>query len=168
MNQTKHIWKQLLTIEQMNNFRSVIYPGQTIMHSLGVKWSKIGDDYIEAVMPVDERTRQPFGILHGGASVVLAESLGSFASTLVAGPDHICVGIEVSASHLRSVASGTVTGRVSPIRLGKALHVWEIKIHETGNEKAGLVCHSKLNVMIRENGGNHQKKVHPEITIPVK
>lgn len=127
-----------------------MYAGKNIADNLGIRWSKIGDDFIEATMPVDERTKQPFGILHGGASVVLAETLGSFASQLIAGPGSVCVGIEVSASHLKSVSNGSVTGRATPIRLGKSLHVWEIKIHETGKEDAGLICHSKLSVMVKD------------------
>lgn len=149
-NVSRRIWKQLLSVEQLNNFKLPMHPGNTLLHSLGIQYTKIGDDFIEATMPVDDRTRQPYGILHGGASAALAETLGSFASAIIAGPGYLPVGIEISASHLKSVREGSVTGRVQPIRLGKSLHVWEIKIHETGNEEGGLVCHSKLTVMIRE------------------
>lgn len=146
----RSIWKQQgLSLEQINHFIIKNHAPQNILKTLGIIYTNIGDDFLEATMPVDERTRQPYGILHGGASVVLAETLGSFASVLVAGPDHIAVGIEVSASHLKSVSHGSVTGRVHPIRLGKSLHVWEIKIHETGKEEEGLICHSKLTVMVR-------------------
>jgi 1,4-dihydroxy-2-naphthoyl-CoA hydrolase len=147
----KQIWKQAMTLEALLAFQAKYLPAKTIHDTLGVKFTKLGDNFLEATMPVDDRTRQPYGILHGGASVVLAESLGSFASVLVAGPENLAVGIEVSASHLKSISSGSVTGRVRPIRLGKSLHVWEIKIHETDKEEAGLVCHSKLSVIIRPN-----------------
>lgn len=101
-------------------------------------------------MPVDHRTAQPYGILHGGASVALAETLGSYASYLVVGDeDKACVGVDISATHLRSVSAGSsVTGRATPVKLGRNLHVWEIKIHETGKEDAGITCLSKLSVMI--------------------
>jgi uncharacterized protein (TIGR00369 family) len=151
----QHIWKQLCSIEQLNSFMTKAHPHKTILHTLGIQYTKIGDNYLEATMPVDHRTHQPYGILHGGASVVLAESLGSFASVLVAGADHLVVGIEVSASHLRSVKSGSVTGRATPLRLGKSLHVWEINIHETGKEDDGLVCHSKLTVMVKPSHTKH-------------
>jgi 1,4-dihydroxy-2-naphthoyl-CoA hydrolase len=144
---TRHIWKRLLTLEEMNDPARV---AKTLVNTLGIAYTKIGDNFIEGTMPVDDRTKQPFGILHGGASVVLAETLGSFASKLVAGTDHAVVGIEVSASHLKAVREGSVTGRVTPIRLGKSLHVWEIKIHETGKEEEGLICHSKLSVLVRK------------------
>jgi 1,4-dihydroxy-2-naphthoyl-CoA hydrolase len=147
----KQIWKHSMTLESLLAFQAKYLPAKTIHDTLGVKFTKLGDNFLEASMPVDDRTRQPYGILHGGASVVLAESLGSFASVLVAGPENLAVGIEVSASHLKSISSGSVTGRVRPIRLGKSLHVWEIKIHETGKEEAGLICHSKLSVIIRPN-----------------
>lgn len=142
----RQIWKQVYSLEQLNRIRK-----ETIVHHLGIQYTKIGPDFLEATMPVDHRTHQPYGILHGGASVVLAETLGSFSSVLVAGlEDKLAVGIEVSASHLRSVRSGSVTGRVSPIRLGKSLHVWQIQIFETGKEDLGMICHSKLTVMVRD------------------
>jgi 1,4-dihydroxy-2-naphthoyl-CoA hydrolase len=100
-------------------------------------------------MPVDERTRQPFGILHGGASCVLAESLGSVASVLVLSSveKFVPVGTEINASHLKSVQSGWVYGKVTPIRLGRRLHVWDIRITD---EAGNMVCISRLTVMIVE------------------
>ncbi len=144
---TRHIWKRLVTLDQMNDQNRI---GKTILNSLGIQYTKLGDNFLEATMPVDDRTRQPYGILHGGASVVLAETIGSYASLLAAGSGYAVVGVEVSASHLRAVTEGSVTGRAYPIRLGKTLHLWEIKIHETGKDEESLVCHSKLTVMVRE------------------
>lgn len=135
------IWKIRPTIEQLNAMSS-----GTIHESLGIHFREVGDDYLEATMPVDTRTLQPFGCLHGGASVVLAESLGSAASILVSG-NRQCVGIEINASHLRPAREGLVTGRVTAIRLGKTLHVWEISILA---QDGSLVCVSRLTVMVRE------------------
>lgn len=113
---------------------------------LGIRFSEIGENYLKATMPVDERTKQPYGLLHGGASVALAETLGSVASSLVLNADAaICVGLEINANHIRSVQHGTVTGMATPIHLGSSTHVWEIKIRDE-NEK--LVCISRLTVAV--------------------
>ncbi len=113
---------------------------------IGIRFLEVGDDYLKASMPVNERTRQPFGLLHGGASVVLAETLGSVASALVLNMDRsLCVGLEVNANHIRSVQSGTVTGTVTPIHLGSTTHVWDIKIHDEENR---LTCISRLTVAV--------------------
>jgi 1,4-dihydroxy-2-naphthoyl-CoA hydrolase len=123
----------------------------TIHQSLGIQFIDFGDTYLEASMPVDHRTHQPAGILHGGASVVLAESLGSVASLLTAGLENsFCVGLEVSASHLNAVRNGTVYGRATPIRIGKTIQVWEIRIRNGAPLESTLVCHCKLTVMVRE------------------
>ncbi|MDH5379251.1 MAG: hotdog fold thioesterase [Cyclobacteriaceae bacterium] len=116
---------------------------------LGIKMIEIGDDYLKASMPVDHRTTQPFGILHGGASVVLAETLGSVASNLlINNKTHIAVGLDINANHLRPVNSGnTVIGIVKPLHLGRKTHVWEIKIHNTDQK---LVCISRLTVSVIE------------------
>jgi 1,4-dihydroxy-2-naphthoyl-CoA hydrolase len=135
------IWAKKLSPQEIDAFLS-----SSIEEQLGIKIVEVGNDYIKATMPVDHRTRQPFGILHGGASVVLAESLGSFASYLVIkSEDRIGAGIEVNANHLRSVREGIVTGIARPIHLGNQIHVWEIKIH---NEKNKLICISRLTVAI--------------------
>jgi 1,4-dihydroxy-2-naphthoyl-CoA hydrolase len=135
------IWEKKLTIEQLNNFSEY-----SIEEHLGIKVVECGSDFLKATMPVDKRTRQPFGLLHGGASVVLAETLGSIASYLVLpGENQIGVGIEVNANHIRSVSEGKITGIVKPIRLGNRIHVWEIKIF---NENEDLICISRLTVAI--------------------
>lgn len=113
---------------------------------LGMVLCEIGPDYLKATMPVDERTRQPYGLLHGGASVALAETVGSVASALVI--DHskyMCVGLEINANHVRSARQGFVTGTATPIHLGKTTHVWDIKIHDERNK---LICISRLTVAI--------------------
>lgn len=113
---------------------------------LGMQYSEIGDDYLKATMPVDHRTHQPYGLLHGGASAALAETLGSVASALVIDPEKfICVGIEINANHVRGVKSGFVTGTCTPIHIGATTHVWDIRIHDERNK---LVCISRLTVAI--------------------
>ena len=118
----------------------------TMGDHIGIVFTEIGDDYIKASMPVDHRTIQPYGLLHGGASAALAETLGSVASALVIDQSKfICVGIEINANHLRSVREGFVTGVVKPLHTGRTIHVWEIKIYD---EREKLVCVSRLTVSI--------------------
>ena len=118
----------------------------TMGDHIGIHFSELGENYLKATMPVDERTRQPYGLLHGGASVALAETLGSVASALVIDTENfICVGQEINANHIRGVKSGLVTGIAKPIHLGSSSHVWEIKIYD---EAEKLVCISRLTVAI--------------------
>lgn len=118
----------------------------TLGEHLGMQFSEIGDDYLKATMPVDNRTKQPYGLLHGGASVALAETLGSVGSALIIDPDKfICVGMEINANHLRSVKEGFVTGTATPLHIGASSHVWEIKIHD---ENQKLICISRLTVAV--------------------
>ena len=113
---------------------------------LGIVFKEIGPDYIKATMPVNEKTRQPYGILHGGSSVVLAESLGSIASTLVIDREnYLGVGLEINANHLRPVTEGLITGICTPIHIGKTIHVWDIKIY---NDQGKMNCISRLTVSI--------------------
>ena len=114
---------------------------------LGISVTAVGKDFIRADMPVDQRTTQPFGILHGGASVALAETLGSIASwLLVSGePGARVAGIEISASHLKAVGSGCVTGICRPLRIGRTLHFWQIDIYD---EKGARCCAARLTVSI--------------------
>ena len=120
----------------------------TLVETLGIEFTALGDDFIEARMPVDGRTHQIYGLLHGGASAALAESLGSLGAQLAAEPGVQCVGIEINANHLRSVTKGYVVGRASPIHLGRTTQVWDIKIH---SDDGKLVCVSRLTVAIRED-----------------
>ena len=114
---------------------------------LGIRITAIGPDFICGEMPVDERTQQPFGVLHGGASIVLAETLGSWGSYLVASDDPAArvAGIEVSGSHVWTVRSGLVRGVARPIRLGRSLHFWRIDVHD---EHDRLCCSAKLTVKV--------------------
>ncbi|WP_367914338.1 hotdog fold thioesterase [Leadbetterella sp. DM7] len=119
----------------------------TLGDHLGIEFIEKGDDYLVARMPVDHRTKQPFGLLHGGASVALAETLGSIASVLCLDDPakEKAVGLEINANHVRSVTEGWVYGKVSPIHIGRRTHLWDIKIT---NEEGKLVCISRLTVAI--------------------
>jgi 1,4-dihydroxy-2-naphthoyl-CoA hydrolase len=120
----------------------------TMSETLGMKFIEIGDNYLKLSMPVDERTKQPYGLLHGGASVALAETVGSVASALVIDhTKHLCVGLEINANHVRSAREGLVIGTCTPIHIGASTHVWDIKIHD---EKGHLICISRLTVAILE------------------
>lgn len=118
----------------------------TMVTHLGIEFTRIGEDFIEARMPVDHRTHQPLGLLHGGASVVLAETLGSVAATCcVDMSKQYCVGLEINANHIKSVREGFVTGISRPIHVGKKTQVWEIKI---SNEQNELVCVSRITMAV--------------------
>ena len=137
------LWKKPDDVHELNHICE-----RTIHAALGIRFTELGPDSISAEMPVDERTKQPFGVLHGGASVVLAESLGSMASYLaLEGADRAAYGIEVNASHLKAARNGTVTGTARAVRIGRGLHVWQIEVRDgTGD----LVCLVRLTVTIRE------------------
>lgn len=118
----------------------------TMGEYLGIEWTELGKDFLKAKMPVDHRTIQPYGLLHGGASCALAETIGSVASAMVI--DHskfYCVGLEINANHIRGAREGFVTGIATPLHLGGKTHVWDIKIYD---EKEKLVCVSRLTVAI--------------------
>jgi 1,4-dihydroxy-2-naphthoyl-CoA hydrolase len=118
----------------------------TMADFLGIEWTEIGDDFLEISMPVNERTKQPYGILHGGASCVLAETVGSIASALVIDMDKFyCVGLEINANHVKSVTEGLITAKCIPLHLGKHTHVWDIKIYDNNRK---LICISRLTVAI--------------------
>jgi uncharacterized protein (TIGR00369 family) len=118
----------------------------TIHDALGIEIVEVGDDFIRGKMPVDQRTVQPYGILHGGASVVLAESLGSIGSHYVVDSSiYATVGLDINANHLRPVRSGYVYGKASPIHLGRKNHVWDIEIT---NERDKLVCKARLTIAV--------------------
>ncbi len=124
----------------------------TMGEHLGLEFTELGDDVLKAKMPVDHRTIQPYGLLHGGASCVLAETLGSVASSLVINTEKfICVGIEINANHVRSVREGFVTGGCTPIHIGASTHVWDIRIQD---EHERLVCVSRLTVAILKRTGD--------------
>lgn len=119
-----------------------------LIQTLGIEFFEIGEDYLRARMPVDERTVQPFGILHGGASAALSETMGSAAATFCCDPaTQIAVGLELNANHIRSVRSGYVTGTTRPIHVGKSTQVWETRIED---DLGKLVCVSRLTLLIKE------------------
>jgi 1,4-dihydroxy-2-naphthoyl-CoA hydrolase len=119
---------------------------RTMTEHLGLEFIEIGKDFLKAKLPVDHRTIQAYGLLHGGASCVLAETLGSVASFLVIdSSQYLCVGIEINANHIRSAKEGFVYGVCSPLHLGSSTHVWDIRIT---NEEEKLVCISRLTVAI--------------------
>jgi 1,4-dihydroxy-2-naphthoyl-CoA hydrolase len=136
------IWfDKKLSIEKLKPLGS-----NTMGAHLGIEWVEVGENYLKAKMPVDHRTIQPYGLLHGGASCALAETIGSVASAMVV--DHskfYCVGLEINANHIRSAREGFVTGIALPLHLGSTTHVWDIKIYD---EKEKLVCVSRLTVAI--------------------
>ncbi len=136
------IWcSQEVSTESLN----AMNPG-SILEVLGIAFTGVGEDFLEATMPVDHRTVQPLGLLHGGASVVLAESLGSVASYLSIDTERFsCVGLEVNANHIRAVRDGVVTGRVTPVHLGRSTHIWEIRIVD---EQDRLVSICRLTMAI--------------------
>lgn len=134
------IWKKEFTLDSINT------SGENLVKHLGIEFTAFGDDYLEATMPVDARTHQPYGILHGGASVVLAETIGSLAGYLcLEGDKQITVGQEINANHIRSVKSGYVTGIGKPIHLGRSSQVWSIEIK---NEEGKLVAISRLTLAV--------------------
>jgi uncharacterized protein (TIGR00369 family) len=122
----------------------------TAMRPLGIEFTEIGPDYVRATMPVDERTRQPYGLLHGGASVLLAETLGSTAGGLCVGPGQGVVGIEINANHLAGVRDGKVIGTARPLHVGRSTQVWEIRIED---ERGRLACVSRLTLAVVERPG---------------
>lgn len=115
---------------------------------IGIEWVEVGENFLRASMPVDHRTRQPYGLLHGGASVTLAETIGSVAAAMVINhEEYLCVGLEINANHISSARAGKVTGTATPIHIGKRTQVWNIHIHD---EKEKLVCVSRITVAILE------------------
>jgi 1,4-dihydroxy-2-naphthoyl-CoA hydrolase len=139
------IWRSLRSIEDLNSSR----PGTMVEH-LGIEFTEIGDDFLRGTMPVDGRTRQPYGLLHGGASVALGETLGSTGATLcVDTQEYQCVGQEINANHVRAARSGLVTGTARPVHLGGRTQVWVIDIV---NEAGKLVCTSRLTVAVIRRG----------------
>lgn len=136
------IWMSKVELGTLNK------TSKNMVSLLDIQFSEITDDSLTATMPVDHRTQQPFGILHGGASVVLAETVGSVASNLVIGPgDFLPVGLEINANHLRPVTEGRVSAKCTPIHIGKKSHVWDIRIT---NDEGKMVCVSRLTVAIVE------------------
>lgn len=138
------IWKKEFTINDMNLFKK-----NTLMDHLDIIFEEKGEDFLTASMPVDERTHQPMGVLHGGASVALAESLGSCAALMTLEEGYYGVGLEIKANHIKSISQGRVTGRTSPLHLGRTTQVWDIDIK---NDKGELICVSRLTMAVLKHG----------------
>lgn len=130
------------TLKQVNSFNE-----STMMGSIGIKFTKVEKGYIEATMPVDARTHQPYGLLHGGASAALAETIASFGSHyLVMDEGALCVGVELNINHLKSKRNGYVTGKAKILHQGRSSHVWSIEIVD---EENNLIAISRLTVMVK-------------------
>jgi len=135
------LWKQPTDLDRIN-----AWSANTLMEALGIRITAIGDDWLQGTMPVDHRTHQPYGLLHGGASVVLAETLGSTAAMLTLDPQHeLAVGLDINANHVRGVRSGSVTGTARAQHIGRTTQVWEIRIE---NEEGALVCISRITMAV--------------------
>ncbi len=117
----------------------------TAIEALGIEFVDIGDDRLVATMPVDPRTVQPYGLLHGGASVLLAETLGSSAGNMCVAEGEVCVGLEINANHVRAVREGRVTGTARPLHIGRSTQVWEIRIEDA---RGRLACVSRLTLAV--------------------
>ena len=130
------------TVDEMN-----AWGADTAVSHLGITVTEFGEDFIRATMPVDARTKQPYGLLHGGASALLAETLGSMAANLcLDDPAKQAVGVEINANHVRGVTEGRVTGTARPLHVGRALQVWEIRIDDDAGK---LVCVARLTLMVK-------------------
>ncbi len=136
------IWKRPIDLDTLNRTSE-----NTLISHLNIVYSDIGDDYICATMPVCHFTHQPLGMLHGGASVVLAETLGSVAANFAVDDDCYCVGLDINANHIRPMRTGTVTGKASPIHLGVSTQVWQINLSD---ERDRLVCSSRLTIAVKQ------------------
>jgi uncharacterized protein (TIGR00369 family) len=134
------IWKR----EAGLDFLTRIHINTTVAH-LGIEFVEIGDDFIRGRAPVDSRTKQPVGILHGGISVLLAETLGSNGAAMAIPPDYHAVGLDINANHIRSVTEGWVNGIAKPVHLGRTTHVWHIDIT---NDRGQITCVSRITMAI--------------------
>jgi uncharacterized protein (TIGR00369 family) len=130
------IWKKPISVEHLTE----VHVGTAVQH-LGIEFLEVGDDFIRARVPVDTRTRQPYGILHGGVSVVLCETLGSCGAMYSSSDDQRALGLDINANHLKAAASGWVTGVTRPVHIGRSTHVWAI---ELTNDKGELTCVSRI------------------------
>jgi 1,4-dihydroxy-2-naphthoyl-CoA hydrolase len=135
------IWHEPIDLDSLN-----AYQQDTLVSRLGIRYTEIGEDWLKANMPVDARTKQPAGILHGGASVALAETLGSTGANLVVDRKaKLCVGLEINANHIRAMREGEVTGVARPLHVGGTTQVWEIRISDAAER---LVCVSRITLAV--------------------
>lgn len=135
------IWFKPISIEELNHGAK-----NTMSEFLGIEFTEAGDDFLKATMPVNEKTRQPFGILHGGANMVLAETIASMAANSVIDlSQSYCVGLEINANHIRAVKDGLVTAVTSPVHLGRTTQIWQIHIY---NEEGKQTCISRMTASV--------------------
>jgi 1,4-dihydroxy-2-naphthoyl-CoA hydrolase len=136
------IWKRSISVEEITASNQ-----DTAASHLGIEFLEVGDDFIRGRVPVDARTRQPYGLLHGGVSVVLAETLGSIAAHFCCGDGQRAVGLDINANHLRGVTQGWVTGTVRPVHIGRTTQVWQVDLANDGDQ---LTCVSRITMAIVE------------------
>ena len=134
------IWKKPISVEGLNAFSA-----NTATEHLGIEFTEVGDDFLSARVPVDPRTCQPFGLLHGGVSVVLAETLGSCGAAFCLPEGHKAVGLDINANHLKGVSSGWVTGTARAVHIGRTTQVWQINLK---NDAGELTCVSRITMAI--------------------
>ena len=134
------IWKKPISVQSLNDTSA-----NTATSHLGIELTEVGDDFVRGRVPVDERTRQPFGLLHGGVSVVLAETLGSLGAYYASPEGHRAVGLDINANHLRGATSGWVTGTARAVHIGRTTHVWQI---DMVNDAGELTCVSRITMAI--------------------
>lgn len=134
------IWKQALSVDLL----TTLHRDTTVAH-LGMEFLEVGDDYLRARVPVDPRTRQPYGLLHGGVNVVLAETLGSCGAAFACAEGYRAVGLDINANHLRGVTQGWVTGTARPVHIGRTTHVWAIEMHDDAQRPT---CVSRITMAI--------------------
>ncbi len=134
------IWKQAISVEEL----TAIHVNTAVAH-LGIEFLEVGDDFIRARVPVDPRTQQPYGLLHGGVSVVLAETLGSCGAAYASPAGHRAVGLDINANHIKGVISGWVTGITRPVHRGRTTQVWQIDLH---NDAGELTCVSRITMAV--------------------
>jgi 1,4-dihydroxy-2-naphthoyl-CoA hydrolase len=134
------IWTRPISVEQLTAIHVDTAPAH-----LGMEFLEVGDDYIKARIPVDKRTRQPYGLIHGGVSVVLAETLGSCGAVYCSPEGHRPVGLDINANHLRGVSEGWVTGTTKPVHIGRTTQVWHIDLHD---DQGRLTCVSRITMAV--------------------
>ena len=134
------LWKQPTDLTRLNSWSA-----NTMMEALGIRITAIGDDWLQGTMPVDARTHQPYGLLHGGASVALAETLGSTAAMLTLDPDkELAVGLDINANHIRGVRSGTVTGTARMLHIGRTTSVWQTTVQNSEGRTIAIVTQTQM------------------------
>ena len=137
------LWTRPISVEELNAIHQ-----DTAPRHLGMEFLEVGDDFLTARIPVDARTRQPFGILHGGVSVVLAETLGSCGAAYSCAPGHRVVGLDINANHIRGATEGWVTGTARPVHVGRSTQVWQIDMHD---DQGRLTCVSRITMAVLQD-----------------